>query len=152
MKKLTIDNLWLLATVLLVGIFLTSIVQAKGLQMAWPAQANSCAVTSAWQICQFTKVKGFGIQDDALHQVVQLTHLQNSNINIMFFQQIDQQGRKDLFGAPENSLQDARYAPEYGISFNKNFSDFGVHLNIQRDYLNPNSVRPMLVFGISNSW
>ena len=137
---------------LVVGILITNVVQAGGVQMAWPAQSNTCADTSAWQICQFHNVKGFGIQDDAMHQVVQLTNLQNTNIQIAFFQQIDQQFRQNLFGVADNGLQDARYAPEYGVSFNKRFNDFGVHLNIQRDYLTPDSVRPMLVFGISNRW
>jgi hypothetical protein len=145
MRKLTKDNFWLLASLLLVGIFLSNLAQAEGIRSDW-AEQSYCEQADAWQICSMSQVKGFGIQGDGFHQVIEMTYLENQDIHISLYQSAA------LSQGTETSLLERRYASDFGIALNKEYRDFGLQLQLQRDRLNPDSVRPLLFLGINNRW
>lgn len=62
MKKCSYDNLWLLATFLVTGIFLTELAQASGIPEDWQARAQHCQQQAEWQMCAWPEQAHFGVQ------------------------------------------------------------------------------------------
>jgi len=86
MQKLTLDNMWFLASLLVTGVFLTEVAQAQGIPTDWQTAKNDCQQQAQWQICSWPEQQQFGVHSNSEALALQQDSVLESEVLVSLYQ------------------------------------------------------------------